>query len=45
MNKQLLQKVLGPNVYHAGSVALTRLNRVIRLHNRPRLLPQCSDVC
>jgi hypothetical protein len=32
MNKKLLQKVPGLNVYHAGSVAFTRLTRVIRPH-------------
>ena len=44
MNKELLQKVPGLNVYHAG-VAFTRLTQVIRPHNRPRLLPERSDVC
>ena len=44
MNKELLQKVPGLNVYHAGSVAFTRLTRVIRPHDRPRLLPERSGV-
>src|SRR5664279_3532125 len=42
INKKLLQKVPGLNVCHAGSVAFTRLTRVIRPHNRPRLLPKRS---
>ena len=45
MNSNLLQKVPGLNVCHAGSVAFTRLTRVIRPHNQPRLRPKRSGVC